>query len=107
MSSNGVFENPPNPDEPFDFMAVPNAFYLSAEAVGAIPVRSAIEQGFDLLADKLAKIISDVDIETGEVPHEQMAEPTYGGDWQQQGQGQLAPGQPPAWGGHGMSPLRR
>jgi hypothetical protein len=103
VSANGAFEAPPVPDEPFDFMAVPSAFYMTAEAVGAIPVRSAIEQGFDLLADKLAKVISDVDIETGEVLPEPPAEPVNYGDWQPQ-----APSQAPAWGGqHGMSPLRR
>jgi len=65
MSANAHKERAPNPSEPFDFNAVPTRFYLSAEGVGAIPVKDVIERGLDILTDNLADVIIAINRETG------------------------------------------
>ncbi|WRT68207.1 uncharacterized protein IL334_005182 [Kwoniella shivajii] len=129
LSSNAVFEAPPDPSEPFDYTAVPSTFYYTAEAVNSIPVRSVVEQGLDLLVENLAGVILAVQKETGvdedEDEGEQgVIEPDFGGAPQTDGYGTA---QDPyggggggygggsfganggQWGrqGNGMSPLRR
>lgn len=137
MSSNAAFETAPNPEEPFDFNAVPSTFYYNAESVGSMPVRQAVEQGLDILRDNLAAIILAVGQETGVDEDEQdgagFIEPEMpngadgpggmngggmmGGPYDQGGFGAgsgAAPGGAPyggygagGYGGSGMSPLRR
>ncbi|WVQ99829.1 hypothetical protein IAU59_006972 [Kwoniella sp. CBS 9459] len=65
LSSNAVFETPPDPSAPFDYNAVPQTFYYTAESVNSIPVRSIVEQGLDLLVENLASVILAVQKETG------------------------------------------
>ncbi|KAK4683563.1 DNA-directed RNA polymerase II subunit RPB3, partial [Tremellales sp. Uapishka_1] len=65
LSKNAAFEAPPDPAEPFDFNAVPSTFYFNAESAGSIPVRSAIEQGLDILIESLGGVIIAVQKETG------------------------------------------
>ncbi len=42
-----VYEDPPAPDEPFDYMAKANNFYLEAEGTGVMPVRQVVRQVSD------------------------------------------------------------
>ena len=65
MSENRHKETPPNPNEPFDYNAVPSRFYFSAEGVGAVPVKDVVERGLDILTDNLANVIIAVNRETG------------------------------------------
>jgi DNA-directed RNA polymerase II subunit RPB3 len=65
MSENRHKETPLNPNEPFDYNAVPSRFYFSAEGVGAVPVKDVVEGGLDILTDNLANIIIAVNRETG------------------------------------------
>jgi DNA-directed RNA polymerase II subunit RPB3 len=135
LSSNAAFEQPPNPDAPFDFNAVPSTFYMSAESVGSMPVRQVVEQGLDIMMDNLASLVLAVQVETGGDEEEEgmpgMVEPDMGGGGMTMGGG--AGGGPngdggygqggygggggggwgapgggaPGWAGSGMSPLRR
>ncbi|ORY35361.1 DNA-directed RNA polymerase [Naematelia encephala] len=120
LSSNAGFEAPPDPSEPFDYDAVPSTYYFTAESVGSVPVRSVVEQGLDILAESLGKVILAVQKETGvdedeaEDADEGMVAPdlngngygagAYGGDQGGVGGGY---GATPGWAGSGMSPLRR
>ncbi|GFZ49328.1 DNA-directed RNA polymerase II subunit RPB3 [Saitozyma sp. JCM 24511] len=84
LSSNAAFEQPPNPDAPFDFNAVPSTFYMSAESVGSMPVRQVVEQGLDIMMDNLASLVLAVQVETGADEEEEegmpgMVEPDMGG----------------------------
>ena len=65
LSHNAAFETPVDPNEPFDYNAVPSTFYYNAEAVGSIPVRQVVESGLDILVDNLANVILAVQKETG------------------------------------------
>nr|XP_018261253.1 DNA-directed RNA polymerase II subunit RPB3 [Kwoniella dejecticola CBS 10117]OBR83411.1 DNA-directed RNA polymerase II subunit RPB3 [Kwoniella dejecticola CBS 10117] len=125
LSSNAIFETPPDPSEPFDYKAVPSTFYYTAESVNSIPVRSVVEQGLDLLIENLAGVILAVQKETGVDEDEEdggengdvgVVEPDFSG---MDGYGAPAPPQGGyggsfgagggQWGeaGSGMSPLRR
>lgn len=131
LSSNANFETPPNPNEPFDFNAVPSTYYMTAESVGSVPVRSVFEQACDIMVENLAQVILAVQQETG-VDEDEMhdggggggegiVEPSmgmnggeYGGGYDQNGGGYDqwnggggGGGGGPGWGGTGMSPLRR
>lgn len=65
LSTNATFEQPPNPDEPFDYNAVPSTFYFNTEGTGSVPVRDVVERGLDILVTNLAGIIYAVQKETG------------------------------------------
>ncbi|WVQ81702.1 hypothetical protein IAT38_003827 [Cryptococcus sp. DSM 104549] len=94
LSSNAVFETPPDPSEPFDYNAVPTTFYFNAESVNSIPVRSIVEQGLDLLIQSLAGVVLAVQKETGSGDDEEeeevpgFVEPNMGGGDQMGGYGQ-------------------
>jgi DNA-directed RNA polymerase II subunit RPB3 len=115
LSTNAAFEQPPLPDEPFNYEAVPSTFYFNAEAVGSLPVRHVIEQGLDILTESLGRIILAVQAETGVDEDEEegagIVEPNLGGIGAVNGDsgygGYGGGGAPWAGGGTGMSPLRR
>lgn len=126
LSRNADFESPPNPGEPFDYNAVPSTYYMTAESVGSVPVRSVFEQACDIIVENLAQVILAVQQETG-VDEDEVGpdsggdgimEPNmgmngdYGGGFDQNGGGYDqwnggGGGGGPGWGGTGMSPLRR
>jgi len=113
LSQNANFEEPPNPSAPFDYNAVPSTFYFDIEASGSVPVRQVVEQGLDILATNLAKVIEGVEIETGGRDEDEdggggLVEPDMGGDgYYQGGGGGGGYGDYGGGGGSGMSPLRR
>ncbi|EIW67427.1 hypothetical protein TREMEDRAFT_45370 [Tremella mesenterica DSM 1558] len=118
LSANAAFEAPPQPDEPFDFNAVPSTFYLNAEGVGAVPVREVVEQGIDILVENLANVILAVQRETGVDEDEEgggLVEPDMGigmtnginGHVNGQSMGGYGTGYGDGMGAYGMSPLRR
>jgi DNA-directed RNA polymerase II subunit RPB3 len=65
LSSNAAFEAPPDPAQPFDYNAVPDTYYMTAESVGSVPVRNVFEQGCDIMVENLAQLILAVQQETG------------------------------------------
>ena len=86
LSQNAEFETPPDPNQPFDYDAVPERFYFDCEAVGSIPVRNVVEQGLDILVTNLAKVIEGVDRETGGEENDD-----EGGEGEGEGQGLVEP----------------
>lgn len=116
LSQNANFEDPVDPTAPFDYNAVPSTFYFDVEASGSVPVRQVVEQGLDILATNLAKVIEGVEMETGgrEEDEEQgggLMEPGMGmgmgGEYQYGAPGGGGYGDYGGGGGSGMSPLRR
>ena len=61
LSKYASLEQPVDPNQPFDYEAVPNKFYLNPESVGSIPVREVVEQGLDKLVFDLARVMVEVD----------------------------------------------
>lgn len=59
-SRNAEWEDPPLPNEPFDYDAEPNKFYFEVEAVGQIPPNEIIYQGIKYLQEKLATVVRDL-----------------------------------------------
>ena len=59
-SRNAEWEDPPLPNEPFDYNAEPNKFYFEVEAVGQIPPNEIIYQGIKYLQEKLATVVRDL-----------------------------------------------
>ncbi|CAD6576139.1 MAG: 45 kDa subunit of RNA polymerase II [Tremellales sp. Tagirdzhanova-0007] len=111
LSPNAAFEASPDPAEPFDYNAVPSTFYFNAESVGSIPVRSAVEQGLDILVEDLAGVILAVEKETGADDDEDqgggLMEPNMNG-MGANGFDRSDHGGSSSWpAGNGMSPLRR
>lgn len=42
MSENAVEEDPPREDEPFDFLAKPEKFYMNVETVGSLKPKEVV-----------------------------------------------------------------
>ncbi|WVO14649.1 hypothetical protein L204_102286 [Cryptococcus depauperatus] len=104
LSSNALYETPPDPLLPFDYNAVPSTYYFTAESVGSIPVRSVVEQGLDILAEGLAGVILGVQKETGadqddEQDEAGIVEPNLGQEQVQDGYAANGYGQQPEYGG--------
>jgi DNA-directed RNA polymerase II subunit RPB3 len=59
-SRNAEWEDPPLPNEPFDYNAEPNKFYFEVEAIGQIPTNEIIYQGIKYLQEKLATVVRDL-----------------------------------------------
>ncbi|KKA27115.1 hypothetical protein TD95_005197 [Thielaviopsis punctulata] len=51
------WEEPPNPDEPFDYDAVPDKFYFEVEGVGTLEPNEIIQNGIEVLQKKLAEVL--------------------------------------------------
>ncbi|GJJ07441.1 hypothetical protein Clacol_001643 [Clathrus columnatus] len=68
LSENAIEEDAPREDEPFDFLAKPERFYMTVETVGSLKPRDVIFKGFEELQTKLANLIhglkSTTEIET-------------------------------------------
>ena len=57
---------PPNPDEPYDFQAVPTRFFFDVETVGGIDPDQIVHEGISILQVKLAEIIKELTGGVGE-----------------------------------------
>ncbi|EAU91402.2 DNA-directed RNA polymerase II polypeptide [Coprinopsis cinerea okayama7 len=57
LSENAQEEEPPRDDEPFDFNAKPNKFYLEIETDGSLAPQDVVEKGLNELQAKLANLI--------------------------------------------------
>ncbi|KAL1886025.1 RNA polymerase II subunit 3 [Ceratocystis pirilliformis] len=51
------WEEPPNPDEPFDYDAVPNKFYVELEGIGTLEPNEIVQGGIKVLQNKLAELL--------------------------------------------------
>ncbi|KAF8592364.1 hypothetical protein K439DRAFT_1400124 [Ramaria rubella] len=89
LSENAVEEDPPREDEPFDFLAKPEKFYMDVETVGSLKPKEVITKGLEELQTKLANLIhglkSNSEVEplgpTGHVPDQ--TSPTITSAWGQ------------------------
>lgn len=57
---NGQWEEPPNPDQPFNYEAEPETFYIDLEGTGVMPPDQIMHSGIHVLQNKLAGIIRDL-----------------------------------------------
>ncbi|KAK9474243.1 DNA-directed RNA polymerase [Dipodascopsis tothii] len=64
-SKNADWEEPPKENEPFDYNAVPERFYMNVEAIGSLPPNDVVLQGVRVLQEKLAMIVQSLDEEEG------------------------------------------
>ncbi|KAK9491371.1 DNA-directed RNA polymerase [Lipomyces doorenjongii] len=53
-SKNASWEEPPKENEPFDYNATPERFYIDVEAVGSLPPNEIVTEGITALQQKLA-----------------------------------------------------
>ncbi|KAJ5826236.1 DNA-directed RNA polymerase dimerization [Penicillium riverlandense] len=58
VSDNAAWEPPSNSDQPFDYDAEPNTFYLDVESIGNLEPDMIIQQGIVTLQRKLATTVS-------------------------------------------------
>lgn len=58
ISENANWEAAANPDQPFDYDAEPNNFYIDVESIGNLEPDAIIQQGIIVLQRKLATTIS-------------------------------------------------
>jgi DNA-directed RNA polymerase II subunit RPB3 len=57
ISENGKWETPNPPDQPFDYDAEPNTFYIDVESIGNLDPDAIVQHGIYTLQTKLAAII--------------------------------------------------
>jgi len=88
LSENAIEEDPPREDEPFDFLAKPEKFYITVETDGSLKPREVITKGLEELQTKLANLIhglksTTADVElmepNGHMPRTNGAPPVSGG----------------------------
>ncbi|THC90291.1 hypothetical protein EYZ11_010246 [Aspergillus tanneri] len=60
VSQNAAWEHAAPPDQPFDYDAQPNNFYLDVESIGNLDPDTIIQQGITVLQRKLASVISSL-----------------------------------------------
>lgn len=58
ISENAAWEPAANPDQPFDYDAEPNTFYLDVESIGNLEPDTIIQQGIICLQRKLATTVA-------------------------------------------------
>lgn len=58
ISDNAAWEPVANPDQPFDYDAEPNTFYMDVESIGNLEPDMIIQQGITTLQLKLATTVS-------------------------------------------------
>jgi len=77
-SLNCEYEDPPNPEEPFDYKAEPNKFYMNVETIGSLTPDQVVLRGIDELQKKIASIVISLDQNDGN-------KTSYGGQSQYNG----------------------
>ncbi|KAH2970237.1 hypothetical protein KXW00_006419 [Aspergillus fumigatus] len=60
VSANAAWEHAAPPDQPFDYDAQPNNFYIDVESIGNLEPDMIIQQGIVVLQRKLATVISSL-----------------------------------------------
>ncbi|KAF3931240.1 hypothetical protein ABW19_dt0206653 [Dactylella cylindrospora] len=65
-SLNSDWEEPPQENEPFDYNAQPNRFYIDVESVGSLQPDEILRQGIKYLQEKLASVIAGVQKTAGQ-----------------------------------------
>lgn len=60
ISQNSAWEHANPPDQPFDYDAQPNNFYIDVESIGMIDPDMIIQQSIIVLQRKLASVISSL-----------------------------------------------
>lgn len=78
-SVNADYEDPPNPEEPFDYKAEPNKFYVNVETVGSLTPDQVVLRGIDELQRKVAGIVMSL--------NQDGSRSAYGGQSQYNGAG--------------------
>ncbi|KAK9454141.1 DNA-directed RNA polymerase [Dipodascopsis uninucleata] len=66
-SKNADWEEPPKDNEPFDYNATPERFYMDVEAVGSLPPNEIVLSGIRVLQEKLAIIVTSMKDEDSEM----------------------------------------
>jgi len=68
VSHNAGWEHAAPPDQPFDYDAQPNNFYIDIESIGNLEPDMVVQQGIVVLQRKLASVISALS-GTGDIDH--------------------------------------
>ncbi|ORY06116.1 hypothetical protein K493DRAFT_310747 [Basidiobolus meristosporus CBS 931.73] len=66
VSRNGQFEEKPSPNEPFDYKAEPDRFYIDFETVGSLKPEDIVLTALSILQDKLGAIQIQLDDEAND-----------------------------------------
>ncbi|KAH3681675.1 hypothetical protein WICPIJ_007363 [Wickerhamomyces pijperi] len=61
LSVNAEFEEKPTKDDVFDFQAEPENFYFNVETVGSLSVDQVVLRGLNVLKEKIASIVHDIE----------------------------------------------
>lgn len=64
-SKNAALEEPPAPDQPFDYNAVPSKFYFDIESIGNLEPDAVVGQGIKVLQQKLAAVLKELNQSDG------------------------------------------
>ncbi|GJE92292.1 RBP11-like subunits of RNA polymerase [Phanerochaete sordida] len=68
LSENAKEEDPPRDDEPFDYMAKANKFYMEVETDGSMSPKDVVLKGLGLLQTKIATLSLSINKENNEAP---------------------------------------
>jgi DNA-directed RNA polymerase II subunit RPB3 len=64
-STNANWEDPPAPNQAFDYTAAPSRFYFAIESIGSLEPDAIVQQGIKVLQQKLAGVIQDLQGDSG------------------------------------------
>ena len=59
-TKNASMEEPPAPNQPFDYNAAPSKFYFDIESIGNLEPDAVVGQGIKVLQTKLAAVIKEL-----------------------------------------------
>ena len=65
-SKNAEWEDPSVEGAPFDYNAVPEAFYFDVESIGSLEPDAIVQQGIKVLQQKLAAVIQELTGDEGD-----------------------------------------
>lgn len=85
-SKNADWEEPPKENDPFDYNAKPDKFYVNVESIGSMRPNDIVTKGMEVLMRKVANIVMAIEELEG-------------------GRGAAAGGAPGAGGAHGGDPM--
>lgn len=64
-SKNAEWEEPPKENEPFDYNAKPDRFYIDVESIGSMKPNDIVLKGISVLQKKLASIVFEIEDQEG------------------------------------------
>lgn len=67
-SKNADWEEPPKENEPFDYNAKPDKFYMTVESIGSMKPNDIVLKGIDVLQTKIASILLEINRLEGDGP---------------------------------------